>query len=81
MVINVCVGSACHIKGSYDVIKCLQELIVKENLSEKITLKGSFCLGKCTDSVSVCIEGSEEVLSFSPSNAEEKFYELIKKEF
>ena len=78
MTINVCVGSACHIKGSYEVIKCLERLIEKENLSDKITLKASFCLEKCTSAVAVVIDDTEEVLSFSPENTEEKFYELIK---
>ncbi len=79
MTINVCVGSACHIKGSYEVIKCLESLIEKENLADKIILKASFCLGKCTNAVSVSIDGTEEVLSFSPKNTEENFYNLIKR--
>lgn len=79
MILSVCVGSACHIKGSYDVIKILERLIEKEKLEDKIVLKASFCLGKCTESVSVSINETNEIISFSPVNAEEKFYELIKR--
>lgn len=79
MILSVCVGSACHIKGSYEVIKILEKLIVKEKLEDKIVLKASFCLGNCTESVSVSINETNEIMSFSPINAEEKFYELIKR--
>ena len=27
MIIKVCVGSSCHLKGSYDVIQKLKEII------------------------------------------------------
>ena len=27
MVINVCIGSACHLKGSYNIVSELQEMI------------------------------------------------------
>ena len=79
MILSVCVGSACHIKGSYEVIKVLERLIEKEKLEDKIVLKASFCLGNCTESVSVSINETNEIMSFSPSNAEVKFYELIKR--
>ena len=79
MILSVCVGSACHIKGSYEVIKILERLIKKEKMEDKIVLKASFCLGNCTVSGSVSINETNEVMSFSPINAEGKFYELIKR--
>ena len=39
MIIDVCVGSSCHQKGSYEVIKSLQDLIEKNNLKDKVELK------------------------------------------
>ena len=27
MIISVCVGSSCHLKGSYDVIECFKEAL------------------------------------------------------
>jgi len=51
--INVCIGSACHLKGSYNVINGLQELIKNENVEDKVVVKAAFCLGDCTQAVSV----------------------------
>lgn len=47
MIISVCVGSSCHLKGSYDVIELFKTAIANNSLEEKITLKATFCLGKC----------------------------------
>lgn len=47
MIISVCVGSSCHLKGSYDVIQLFKEALAKNNLADKVTLKATFCLGKC----------------------------------
>ena len=53
--IHVCIGSACHLKGSYNVIKELQKNIDQLELNDKVEIKGSFCLGQCTNAVSVKI--------------------------
>lgn len=55
MNIYVCVGSSCHLKGSYDIIQLLKETIEKYQLEDKISLSAAFCLGRCTDGVSVKI--------------------------
>jgi len=55
MNIYICVGSSCHIKGSYDIIQLMKEAIAEHQLEEKITLSAAFCLGRCTDGVSVKI--------------------------
>ena len=47
MVISVCVGSSCHLKGSYDVIESFKSALASNNLEDKVTLKATFCLGKC----------------------------------
>ena len=47
MIISVCVGSSCHLKGSYDVIELFKSAIASNNLEEKVILKATFCLGKC----------------------------------
>ena len=47
MEIIVCVGSSCHLKGSYDVIELFKSAIASNNLEEKVILKATFCLGKC----------------------------------
>ena len=51
----VCVGSACHIRGSYNVIARLQELIEHHRVEGHVTVKAALCLGSCSDKVSVRI--------------------------
>jgi NADH:ubiquinone oxidoreductase subunit E len=70
--ISVCIGSACHIKGSYNVINTFQQIIEEKNLSDKVELKAIFCLGQCTQGVSVKIDESE-VYSVSSSTARKFF--------
>ncbi|MDF2531438.1 MAG: (2Fe-2S) ferredoxin protein [Clostridia bacterium] len=52
-IIQVCIGSACHLKGSYNVINRLQNIIREKKLDSQITVKAAFCLGECTKAVSV----------------------------
>ena len=78
MILKVCVGSACHIKGSYDVIKIITKIIEEEGLEKDVELKACFCLNNCTEGVSVVIEGEESVYSFSKEDAEEKFKKIIR---
>ncbi len=47
MIIQVCVGSSCHLKGSSEIIELLQQAIKEYHLEDEITLAGSFCIGKC----------------------------------
>ena len=47
MIIQVCVGSSCHLKGSQDIVNMLQEAIAKHKLEDEITLVGTLCVGKC----------------------------------
>ncbi|XMB87493.1 (2Fe-2S) ferredoxin domain-containing protein [Mycoplasmatota bacterium WC44] len=78
IVINICVGSACHLKGSYDVINEFKRLIPKYNLEDKIKLKGAFCLNHCTEAVSMKIN-DQEVERISKDEVE-TFVERIVKE-
>ena len=47
MLIQICVGSSCHIKGSQEIIELLTNSIEENNLQDEVTLSGSFCIGKC----------------------------------
>lgn len=69
MEIKICIGSACHLKGSYDVIKKCQNYIKEHNLSDTIELKSAFCLGRCSEAVSVQVNATE-IFSISPETAE-----------
>ena len=76
MEINVCIGSACHLKGSYDVIKEFQQVIKEYNLEDKIILKGAFCLNHCTEAVSTKIDN--EIISMSPDKVRELVQSIAK---
>lgn len=53
MKVYICIGSSCHLKGSYDVIKILEKLVKERNLEKEIEIKASFCLGHCSTGVAM----------------------------
>jgi hypothetical protein len=57
----VCMGSSCHLKGSYEIIEFLKESLKAKGLEREVILKGSFCMEKCGEGVSVKI--NDEILS------------------
>ncbi|MBQ2511704.1 MAG: (2Fe-2S) ferredoxin domain-containing protein [Bacteroidales bacterium] len=59
MTIKVCVGSSCHLKGSYEVIEAFKEVLKKYDVEDVIELQASFCLGHCATGVTVIYEGTE----------------------
>ena len=77
MLVQICIGSACHLKGSYDIINYLKEQIETKGLEEQITLKASFCLGKCSEAVSVQVD-DHPITSVSPDTVETFFNTLLK---
>ncbi|HHY97341.1 MAG TPA: (2Fe-2S) ferredoxin domain-containing protein [Firmicutes bacterium] len=74
--VSVCVGSSCHLRGAYDVIRALQDLIRTYGLSDKIDLSATFCLGHCTEGVTVKI-GETIVTSVTPQIVERIFEEKV----
>lgn len=57
MIIQICVGSSCHLKGSQQIVEMFQEAVEKYKLDTDITLAGSFCTGRCNrEGVSVTID-------------------------
>jgi NADH:ubiquinone oxidoreductase subunit E len=77
MEIKVCIGSACHLKGSYEVIKNIENYISEHNLEEKIVLKSAFCLAKCSTGVSVEID-NDEIISMSPQSVNMIMEKIVK---
>lgn len=58
--LQVCIGSACHVNGSNNVITTFQHLIERQGLHDKITLSGAFCMRKCVgNGVSVKLNGED----------------------
>ena len=75
MKITVCIGSSCHLKGSRLVVASLQKLIAENNVSDKVELGGTFCMGKCQQGV--CVAISDEIYSVSPDTVDEFFKENV----
>ena len=76
MKVTVCIGSSCHIKGSRQVVEQLQYLISKNGLKDKVSLNGTFCMGKCQQGVCVTVE--DQIFSVSPETVNEFFEKEIK---
>ncbi len=47
LVVQICVGSSCYLKGSQDIVELFEESIEKYHLEDEVMLSGSFCIGKC----------------------------------
>ncbi len=77
--IYVCIGSACHLKGSYDVINRLQALIAKRELGERVEVRAKFCMGNCGQGgVSVSVDDGP-VCSLLPPDTDAFFEEQVLK--
>lgn len=71
MLVEICIGSSCHLKGSYNIIHMLQKLIEENGLGEKVELRAVFCMENCRGAVSVRI--GDSIHSLSPENVKEFF--------
>jgi len=60
MEIRVCIGSSCHLKGSYEIVELLQKAVEEHHLENEVTLAGSFCIGKC-NRVGVTVQVDEDI--------------------
>ena len=74
--ITVCIGSSCHLKGSYGVIRALEELIARHGLEEQVELRAGFCLGWCTEGVAMQV-GERPVLNAREESMEEIFNQYV----
>lgn len=56
--VEVCIGSACYVKGSNQIVTMLQELVKQNGWEEKVSIKGAFCMGMCTQGMGIKVNGS-----------------------
>ncbi len=81
MIIQICVGSSCHLKGSPEIVELLQKAIEENHLKDEITLVGSFCIGKC-NRVGVTIQIDNDVhTGITKENFKEFFEEHVLSKF
>lgn len=77
MVIQVCVGSSCHLKGSPEIVELLQKAVSEYHLEDDVTLAGSFCIGKC-NRVGVTVQVDDDIhTGITKENFKEFFKENI----
>lgn len=76
--VSVCIGSSCHLRGSYNIVQVLQQEIEENELHEKINLKANFCMKQCRkEGVSVMV--NDELYNIPPENARTFFKDVILK--
>ena len=77
--ICVCVGSSCHLKGSYTVIDLLKKALREHGLEDTVNLSAAFCLGHCQHGVTIKVN-DEIVTGLNTDNAREIFIDKVVKE-
>jgi NADH:ubiquinone oxidoreductase subunit E len=79
LVVQICVGSSCHLKGSQQIVELMQKAVEEYQLDGEVVLVGNFCIGKCNrDGVTVQINDDVHV-GITPQNFKEFFNEYILK--
>ena len=76
LLITICVGSSCSLRGSDELASELFRLIEKEKLEGLVDIVGAFCMDACSKGVSVRV-GDREFSGIRPSEADEFFYKEI----
>ena len=81
MIVQVCVGSSCHLKGSPEVVELLRKNLAADGLEDDVILMGAFCIGKCNrEGVTVQVD-DEIVCGVNRENFTEFYREHIAKPF
>ena len=42
MMITICIGSSCHLKGAREVVEGIQQQVAERKLEDRISLTGAF---------------------------------------
>lgn len=73
--VQVCVGSSCHLKGSQEIVELFEKAVEEYGLSDEVVLSGSFCIGQC-NRVGVTVQINDDVHT---GVTRENFREFFKK--
>lgn len=68
IIVQICVGSSCHLKGSEEIVELFGEYVSKNNLDDEIVLTGTFCAGKCNRSGVTIIVNDQIFTGITPYN-------------
>ncbi len=81
MIIQICVGSSCHLKGSPEIVELLKKAVEEYHLEDEVTLVGSFCVGKC-NRVGVTLQVDDQVhVGVTRDNFKDFFKENVLSKF
>ena len=77
LIVQVCVGSSCHLKGSATIVELLEAAVAEFHIEDDVVLTGSFCIGKC-NRVGVTVQINDDIhVGVTPENFREFFKENI----
>jgi len=70
--VKVCVGTSCHLKGSYNMLTSFIGFVEAERLYDRVSLQAAFCMGSCGQGVCVSIDGERFIV---PQDGARSFYD------
>ena len=77
LIIQICVGSSCHLKGSETIVQLLEAAVAEHHIEDDVVLTGSFCIGKC-NRVGVTVQVNDDIhVGVTTENFREFFKENI----
>lgn len=77
LIIQICIGSSCHLKGSPEIVQLFQNAIAEHHIEDDVVLTGSFCIGKC-NRVGVTVQINDDVhVGVTTENFREFFKEHV----
>ena len=74
MIVQICVGSSCHIKGAPEIVELLQSAVKEYNLEDRVTLSGRFCIGQCNRD-GVTLQVDDDIYTGSTCQNFKEFFE------
>ena len=73
VIVQICVGSSCHLKGSEAIVSLTEAAIAEHHLEDEVVLTGSFCIGQC-NRVGVTVQVNDDVhVGITPENFRDFF--------
>ena len=75
LIVQICVGSSCHLKGSAEIVQLFEEAIAEHHIEDDVVLSGSFCIGKC-NRIGVTVQVNDDI---HVGVTRENFREFFKK--
>lgn len=77
MIVQICVGSSCHLKGSEKVVELFRDAIGDYHVEAYITMIGCFCTGKCNrEGVTVSLD-TDVYTGVTPENFKDFFENTV----